>query len=179
MIVGAYLSLVQNDYSAAASTSSMDILAKAVTQEKPSDYSSYRSWMRNLTWNTRPTVSDVILDYATTVPQSGHVYVSWDVTRMAAEWYEEHRTTGALELSYYNPNSKKATTGFIGYGVQNPVYFTVAYRNNVGIEPYYTYQTMGAGNAGTAYISDYSGQLTVAKSLVSLSLIHISEPTRP
>ena len=41
------------------------------------------------------------------------------------------------------------------------------YRSTNGIEPYYTYQTYGVGNGGTAYLSDYTGQLTVCKELVS------------
>ena len=40
------------------------------------------------------------------------------------------------------------------------------YRNNVGIEPYYTYNTMGAGH-GTAYLADATGQLKVVKEVAS------------
>ena len=170
VVVGAYFGMYQYAYSAPSGTS-MDIVAKEVTQEKPADYSSYRSWIRNLTWNTRPTGSDEVIDYAATSSDTNssktRAYVKWDVTRVVTKWYEEHRTTGAMELSYYNPNQYKRATVFLGYDPDVPAYLMVAYRNNVGIEPYYTYQTMGAGNAGTAYISDYSGQLTVAKSLVS------------
>ena len=43
----------------------------------------------------------------------------------------------------------------------------MSYRSTNGIEPYYTYQTYGVGNGGTAYLSDYTGQLTVCKELVS------------
>ena len=47
--------------------------------------------------------------------------------------------------------------------------FIVYYRNNVGLEGYYTYQTISAGRAGTGYISDYTSQLTLANTLVSSS----------
>ena len=51
-------------------------------------------------------------------------------------------------------------------GINTPL-FVVNYRNNVGIEPYYTYNTMGAGHAGTAYLADATGQLKVVKEVAS------------
>ena len=47
------------------------------------------------------------------------------------------------------------------------VTFVAVYRDAAGLEPYYSYQGLGAGNAGSAYLSDYTGQLTVVKELVS------------
>lgn len=70
--------------------------------------------------------------------------------------------TGKFSYSYYG------IPVFYAYGQNHSPILTVSYRNNTGIEPY-TYQTMGAGHAGKAYISDYSGQLTVAKELFSLA----------
>ena len=55
----------------------------------------------------------------------------------------------------------------LAYGDTYPPTLVVAYRNTDGIEPYYTYNTLDAGHAGTAYIADRTGQLKVAKTLVS------------
>ena len=41
------------------------------------------------------------------------------------------------------------------------------YRDTRGLEDYYTYQVQEIGNAGTAYIGDHNGQLTLAKNLIS------------
>ena len=46
-------------------------------------------------------------------------------------------------------------------------YFVVEYRNSAGLESYYTYQTHSIDRAGTGYIGDYSGQLTLVKNDVS------------
>lgn len=45
----------------------------------------------------------------------------------------------------------------------------IYFRNNIGIEPYYTYSSLGVGNAGSAYIADGSGQLTLVKNAASYS----------
>lgn len=37
--------------------------------------------------------------------------------------------------------------------------FTIVYRNNKGLEDYWTYSSFSVGTAGTAYVNDYSGNL--------------------
>lgn len=46
-------------------------------------------------------------------------------------------------------------------------WFEVLYRDTKGIEDYYTYQTHDIGNAGTAYVSDYNGQLTMIRQIAA------------
>ena len=58
---------------------------------------------------------------------------------------------------------------FLTFSDLEPPLFVVSYRNNTGIEPYYTYNTLGAASAGTAYVADASGQLKTAKNLASYS----------
>ena len=60
-----------------------------------------------------------------------------------------------------------ASVAFYAYASTIPPMLMVSYRNNTGIEPYYTYATLGGANAGTAYVADATGQLKVAKELLS------------
>ena len=69
-----------------------------------------------------------------------------------------------LPFKYGNGNYAIAT--FDGYGSDGPI-LIVTYRDMTGIEPYYSYQTLGADRAGAAYISDYTGALTTVTPLVS------------
>ena len=45
--------------------------------------------------------------------------------------------------------------------------FQITYRNNKGIENYWTNTTVGAGGAGTLYVNDYSGALTFIAPIAS------------
>lgn len=58
--------------------------------------------------------------------------------------------------------------------------FTLTYRNNKGLENYWTYSSFTVGSAGTAYINDYSGNLvfvtndaTTASETAPFSLQHV------
>ena len=64
-------------------------------------------------------------------------------------------------------NADSSSKNRTWFSYNSKVYFVASYRSTNGIEDYYTYQTMGVGNAGTAYIGDFSGQLTLCKNLVS------------
>ncbi len=52
--------------------------------------------------------------------------------------------------------------------------FNIAFRNNKGIEGYWSYTTVDCGKAGTAYINDYSGNLVFCMPLASTA-----SPTMP
>ena len=40
---------------------------------------------------------------------------------------------------------------------------SITYRNNKGLEPYWTYTSASAGSAGTASVNDYSGNLVFSR----------------
>ncbi len=171
VVVNATLGLFQNGYSDVRCPE-MNIGLFEVTADKPANR-SYESWIRQMTWNTRPAHdASNMIDY-TLVDQNKWRYRIWEMTELVNKWYAsgvENRTVALINKEAADYSSGHCAGAlFYAYGQAAPPLLMVSYRNNTGIEPYYTYQTMGAGHAGTAYLSDFSGQLTVAKELFSFA----------
>lgn len=152
----------------------MNIGVYEVTEDTSSNYSSYHNWIYYMTWNNKPDYDGSnMIDYTMASASKDDRYLTWELTELVNKWYETgtaNRTIAMVgtEISSYD-NSYCAAPAFYAYGRSHPPILTVSYRNNTGIEPYYTYQAMGAGHAGTAYISDFSSQLTVAKELFTFA----------
>ncbi len=153
-------------------TSQIPLELREVTSQKPSWYNSYYDWFINLSWNDQYSMSyGPIVDYEAADWGSAGGWLSWDVSGLAKKWYTEgteNRTVmicSSEESSYYD--YYYAWIRSLGYGDTYPPTLAVAYRNTAGIEPYYTYNSLDGGHAGTAYISDRTGQLKAAKELVS------------
>ena len=146
-----------------------------VTDSLPTDRSSYYNWIHYMNWNNQPEYDDEnMIDYAVLKYSAQDKYYGWDMTELVKQWYvtNEENCTIALAIT---PGSKTYSGSYcagatiMAYATTYPPVLIVNYRNNVGIEDYYTYTTLGAGEAGTAYIADNSGQLKVVKQLVSFA----------
>ena len=158
-------------------------LTKAGSLNGHSSTASWKSWANNLTWNQTQygtTVNDtVILDKRSLTSASAGSYVSWNITTLAYQWYDgDSNTEGNYDVYYKNlgfalrdVNESSSTSRATFYGpkkTSNRPRISISYRNVRGIETdNYTYQTVGIGRAGTAYISDYSMQNTLIVPLAS------------
>ena len=134
-------------------------------------YTTNKAWITSRTWNNKPSdVSNTVLDYTTIGLSTKYSYSSWDMTGMVKQWYASNPSIKAAALYMTESgtcnSSHYGMAGFRGYGYSTGPLFVVSYRNLIGVEPYYTYQALGAGNAGAAYISDYTGNLTTVTPLV-------------
>ena len=141
---------------------------------------SYFNWIRNMSWGNKPGfLSSNMLDYVvlsedTLYWNQGYTPVTWDLTELAKKWYREgtENRTIALALTSDDYSSSKCAVLTLaaytsqGYSMNVSPSLIVSYRNNTGIEPYYSYTTLGVGSAGTAYIADATGQLKAGKTLV-------------
>ena len=149
-----------------------------VTSPKPDTYASYRNWIYFINWNRQPTYDPTVIDYVLTSTATNVSYRSWDMTALVKKWYTQTAESGfknytvalailpdsqAYSTSYY------ALPSFMGYGNEHPPILAVNYRSATGIEPYYSYTSLGAGNGGTAHIADATGQLKVARNLLGFS----------
>ena len=146
--------------------------AYEVTTPLPSSYSSYYNWFANMTWRRDQPTYDTTnaIDFA--FGKTGKEYLHWNLTELVKKWYIEGTDNTTIALAMMNEDEIDtyyyfASATFYAYAGSIPPILTVSYRNNTGIEPYYTYRTMGAGEAGTAYVADATGQLKIAKELVS------------
>ena len=163
-VVSAKLVLTQSSY-AGTSQNAINITAHQVTGSlggaTPSD------WIAAMTWNNKPAFSSEILDHARVT--TGTFSFTLDVTRAVKSWYSDSSITKALALSAYSlPTTGKAVSYLYGYSGYSPVLY-VAYRNDTGLEDYYSYQAYDVGYAGTAYISDHTARLTLVTPLVSFA----------
>ena len=94
--------------------------------------------------------------------------MGWNITELVKKHYQAGNTEGmildfALEAygTMYNTKCANAALNYSWSGAE-PV-LQIMYRDTRGVEGYYTYQTQDIGNAGTAYVSDYTSQLTIMK----------------
>ena len=155
----AYVGLYQNDFRSSIGDGTGGKLCLYMQAN-----TTYAPMNSSLTWATRPNYGEV-LDYVDTDYWNVDSTVLWDITPAAKGWYDGTMPNYGLAMTSNGNTSTKCRAWFSYFRVS----FIVSYRNVNGIEPYYTYQTLGLGNAGTAYLSDFTGQLTLAKTVCSYS----------
>jgi len=170
-VVGAELRMYQQLYTQRYCPS-FPVGIYEVTTSLPSSYSSYYNWFASMTWRRNMPEYDEsnVIDYVMVDSTKGYRY--WNITELVKKWYAEgtDNTTCALVMmnedeidTYYY----YASVAFLAYASTIPPVLIVSYRNNTGIEPYYTYASLGGASAGTAYVADATGQLKVGKELLS------------
>ena len=139
----------------------------------PSDEISYRDWIRFMNWDNKPEIKyESVIDYNFVSNQTLGHRIDWDITELVKTWYyekTENRTVAMTVNTQENGAGNNAVATFAAYGASNAPSLVVSYRNNLGIEPYYTYTTLGAGAAGAAYIADATGQLRIVNSILGYS----------
>lgn len=173
VVVHSSLNLWMFDYSHVG-WEQMPIGLYEVTGNKPAKYSDYHDWIYYMDWNSKPAYdSSNMIDYTIASRAVDDSYLTWELTELVNKWYNENTENRTIALAATERGNYSydhcAVPVFYAYGRRHPPILVISYRNNTGIEPYYTYQTMGAGHAGTAYISDFSNQLTVAKELITFA----------
>lgn len=154
-VVNASIALLQNDYRASNTGNvvlSMKPCLSAVTNPE------------SLTWTQWTNIGfGPVLDYCVASSSTINKWHTWDITSEVKKWYADSSKNYGVAMT---SNATSSNQRRIWFSYFNP-YFVVTYRDMTGIEGYYTYQTAGAGRAGTAYISDYTGALTTVTPLVS------------
>lgn len=139
---------------------SFPIGAYPLSTGKPSTYSTYEDWFKAICWNNMPGYNESnMLDYITASSSISGTYQSWDLTEAAQEWYFGGEENATIALAVPDDGNALSASGYgyvslSNYASANIPMFIVSYRNTTGIEPYYTYRTLEAGAAGTAYIAD-------------------------
>lgn len=128
--------------------------------------------MYHITWTDRPECSNTVLDYVT-FKNGQEGFASWDLTGTVKSWYTDSSLTRAIGIKMEGASqcnaANAAVVTFRGYGSSTGPLFVVSYRNMNGVEPYYSYQSLGADAAGSMHISDYTGNITIMTPLVSFA----------
>ncbi|MBY6801068.1 DNRLRE domain-containing protein [Clostridium botulinum] len=117
---------------------------------------------KGITWNNKPDYNNEVLDYEMVKERKKY---SWDISSLAKKWYTEGSNYGIMfKQKQENPGS--GVNEFLSsdngdqYSAYRPV-ANIAYVNTSGIENYWTYHSQDAGRAGTVYVNDYTGNLTL------------------
>ena len=164
MVTAAAIHALQSGFSNDSSSTFQYLYAHQMTIDKTGSQ-KYSDWIRTLTWNkiyangTNP-YKTATEDFIRLTSTNG--YRSLDITRAARSWYSGGNCHAILLRSDCSA-SKRIVSSF----QTGASYLTVTYRNDFGLESYYTYQTQSAGRAGTGYISDHMQRLTFVVPLLS------------
>ncbi|MEI7668328.1 MAG: DNRLRE domain-containing protein, partial [Erysipelotrichaceae bacterium] len=126
-------------------------------------------WTENsITWNTKPSYNPIIEDYEM-VASSQWVY--WDVTKVAKRWYTSGTNNGLLiknqveNANYKEYYSADTSSAYLAYRPN----VVITYVNTNGLEDLWTYTTQDIGRAGSAFVSNSTGNLTLMRDDISIA----------
>ena len=121
-----------------------------------------------MTWDNQPEYEKLVSEHC--IPDAEGVY-NWSITEIARGWYEENNYGLVLRVSDARENATTAKSSLHQIYSENSIYhpptLTITFRSITGLESYYTYATLSAGNAGGVYISDSIGQVTATRAIAS------------
>ncbi len=114
-------------------------------------------------WDDQPSFDTKIIDYKTVSQLTNGQMQHFDITSLAQQWHETGVCNGVavFPVNEYVSGNSYAFANF--YTRENPYqnetepFYTFVYRDNKGIEDYWTFNSYNVGAAGTAYLNDFSG----------------------
>ena len=133
------------------------------------------SWAsESICWNNQPSYESSVLDYVV-ISGSAETTYTWDITRAAKRWYstgsDALANQGIVMTSVAENQTSSRSCRVLSsdnYVTQRPCLY-IYYINSNGLEDYWTYTSQNIDRAGTAYINDYTGRLTLVKDDVSVA----------
>ena len=141
-------------------------------------YQVTSAWDNTLTWNKYKAspasgayVYANIVDYTTATLTAGtpsQYFYTWDVTEIVRNW-EKGDTDYGICISdipgYTTKNTKFASSEYTT--VAHRPKLLIEYRDMKGVEDYWSYTAQNIGNAGTGYVNNATGNLTLAISTLA------------
>lgn len=185
VVTNAAINVRHSTFSNDSSANYMMMEAHRLTIDKSSGQ-TYDNWLKNMTWNNvhpggATNYNSRIEDFTKLTSSTTGTYIALDLTRAVRDWYQNGTQNRTLLLKSDCSSSKRIASTL--YTSASNTYFAVTYRNDFGLEDYYTYQTQSAGRAGTGYVSDHMQRLTIENPIItsdsnvmpfSLSLVYNS-----
>lgn len=136
------------------------ILAREITED----------WdVNTVTYNTKPELSNQIIDYYSSPLQAGEeydnfVYIHFNITGIFNEWFNGKTNNGFAMTAAEN------TTAFIVInGSSQNTAIVLDYVDMSGYNENYSYHTQSAGRAGTGYVNDFTQQLSVIRDDINIA----------
>jgi len=112
-----------------------------------------------------PQISAQAIDY-TYIYQGNGMYHNFDITKAAQSWQHGANNYGVmLRADEYALRDNDClfiffSSDYSDNGISYRPAFTYNYRDTTGLEDYWSYHSVSAGDAGVGYINDFSGNLT-------------------
>ena len=162
MIIESKLQLIPEDHDSYAACR-MDVYMLE-------DALSSSEWNNYVAWNDCPEVATSAMDFIY-MPKNGSPSLkpcAWDITPAVMRWYADPSTNLGIAIKPETRAMETNVNAFCRFK-DYEAYWTINYRNAVGTESYYTYETQSASRAGTGYVGDFTSELTVFKSDLSYS----------
>ncbi len=146
------------------------------------DLTGLDSWSESsITWNNQPVSTDKNaahddisiknLDYVSfkTSNVDGQLY-TFNITKAVKNWYEGRTNNGLMITN----SDETADSQAVLYSSDHDTAslhpsVTVFYNNNIGLEDYWSYETVDMGRSGTLYANPYNGSVTYAHSDLSMT----------
>lgn len=132
------------------------------------------SWGQEMVnWaNSYNSYDPKIVDYANYQyqPSNPTYQNTWNITSIVKDWYVTGENNGLMlkqnteSITGHNEAYfLSADTSAASYLNSRPV-VSITYRNQTGLEDYLTYESQSIGRAGTSYVNNYNGNLSVIHS---------------
>ena len=128
-------------------------------------------WTNGVTWDSQPTYKNTVLDSQKISEETTGKYVGWDLTSVIKKKYEEGNDEKFAAVALVPDDEESISSVKYSALVRfykatrstNKPYVVINYRDSYGVEEYYSSQSQEIDSAGTAYVGDYSSQLTLEK----------------
>ena len=152
----------------------VDYYASTTPNAQINAYMVTGGWKEStITWSNQPACESTALDYnfINKSEKGKAVWKEWNITKAVKKWYEGTSANNGIMLksTLENVSSMVDSCIYAWYytesGATSSAYplISITYRNNKGLEPYWTYTSASAGSAGTASVNDYSGNLVFSR----------------
>ena len=122
-------------------------------------------------WNNQPSHDEKHLDYVLIEKGKAEAKsVQLDITNLVRKWYASSADNFGVMLDSHEeqPIELCAAENTTYTATARPVIY-VNYVSNAGLESHLSYESFGAGRAGTAYVALHSGNLAVTRDLTAMN----------
>ena len=127
------------------------------------------SWKNDGTvkWSAQPSYSSTVIDYEEI--KSGSFWYQFDVTKLVKDWYESTSNNYGVALVSSNEDLVNRVRLYSAENTSASVYpqISVFYRNNKGLENYWSYSSYSNGTGGVAHVDNYTGNLVYELPILS------------
>lgn len=129
------------------------------------EITSGTSWAENgVTWNSYLSMSKGPIVDIRTIIGNQQGYISWDITKLVKKWQSNNTLSNGMVFEAENLTSMDVVFGSrTNTDAELKPYYTLEYRSVSGISYGNGNHMQNIGRAGTAYVNDYSGALSIAR----------------